>query len=361
MDKKLLYSLLAFAAIICTISLMVFLLSPFLGSIVWAFVLALAANPIHRRILKLFKGRQNIAAFCSAALVFLFLAVPFFLLSLIFAGQAFDVLSSLEDDIQKGQIPIVKQVAENPAINNYIEKARPYLKDADINSISMATMKGVWNFLALISKKLTLNIFSAIFQFFMTILLLFFAFRDGETILKTLWEIVPLKDSDKAKIEDIVKRVVGAVLYGIVLACVAQGTLGGIGFAIAGLPAPVFYGAIMTICAFVPVVGPALVWAPAVIYLFVIGDTGNAVFLLIWCLTVVSCIDNVIRPIYISGKSKIPLPIIVLGVLGGLMTLGFLGIILGPLLFSLFVEAIRIYKEEILHPSPQAETENIKA
>ncbi len=316
MDKKLLYSLLAFAAIICTISLMVFLLSPFLGSIVWAFVLALAANPIHRRILKLFKGRQNIAAFCSAALVFLFLAVPFFLLSLIFAGQAFDVLSSLEDDIQKGQIPIVKQVAENPAINNYIEKARPYLKDADINSISMATMKGVWNFLALISKKLTLNIFSAIFQFFMTILLLFFAFRDGETILKTLWEIVPLKDSDKAKIEDIVKRVVGAVLYGIVLACVAQGTLGGIGFAIAGLPALSFTGD----NDYLRVRSgrrPGACMGTSCYLLFVIGDTGNAVFLLIWCLTVVSCIDNVIRPIYISGKSKIPLPIIVRGSWGG--------------------------------------------
>jgi predicted PurR-regulated permease PerM len=357
MDKKLFYSLLAFAAVICTICLMIFLLSPFLGSIVWAFVLALAANPLHQRFLKLFKGKKNLSAVCSTTIVFLFLAIPFFVLSIIFAGQAFNVLSSLEDGIQKGQIPIVNQVLDNPALSTYIAKVKPYLKDGDINSLSMATMKGLWSVFAFTSKKLTLNVVSAIFQFFMTILILFFAFRDGEAIVKGFWELVPFKQSDRAKLEDIIRRVVGAVLYGIVLACIVQGILGGIGFAIAGLPAPVFYGAIMTICAFVPVVGSALVWVPAVAYLFINEQYGAGIFLLIWCLTLVSFIDNIIRPLYISGKSKIALPVVVLGVLGGLMTLGFLGIILGPLLFALFVEAVRIYKDEIMTATKVEEQE----
>lgn len=347
-DKKILYTLLTFTAIITVAYLIIFLLSPFLGAIVWACVLSMTAYPLHKKLLKFFKGRKNIAAFFSTAIVFLIIAVPFFLLAIVFTGQALEVLSNLEDSINKGNLPILQQIQSHPTISNIIEKAKPYLGKEDIHAIGVALLKGIWNIFAFTSKKFALNLFSSFFQFFMTILLLFFSFRDGETIIKTFWEIVPLKESDVQKIEDIFRRIIGAVLYGIIFACIAQGILGGIGFAIAGLPAPVFYGAIMTLAAFIPVIGSALIWVPAVVYLYAIGNYGSATFLLIWCLTAVSMIDNLIRPLYISGKSKISLPIVVIGVLGGLITLGFLGIILGPLILSLFVEAVRIYKEEVI-------------
>jgi len=348
MDKKLLYTLLTFSAILLVAYLIIFLLSPFLGAIVWACVLSMTAYPLHSKILRIFKGRKNISAFFSTAIVFLIIAIPFLLLAIVFTGQAFEVLSTLEDAINKGNLPVLQQIQSQPFVANFIEKLKPYLGKEDIHAIGVALLKGVFNIFAFTSKKFAINFFSAIFQFFMTILLLFFAFRDGEMIIKTFWEIVPLKESDVAKIEDIFKRIIGAVLYGIVLACIVQGILGGIGFAIAGLPAPVFYGAIMTLASFVPVIGSSLIWVPAVVYLYATGNYGSATFLLIWCLTAVSMIDNLIRPLYISGKSKISLPIVVVGVLGGLITLGFLGIILGPLILSLFVEAVRIYKEEVI-------------
>ncbi|MCX7831088.1 MAG: AI-2E family transporter, partial [Acidobacteria bacterium] len=347
-DKKLLYTLLTFTAIITVAYLIIFLLSPFLGAIVWACVLSMTAYPLHRKFLKIFKGRKNISAFLSTAVVFIIIAVPFFLLAIIFTAQAFEVLSYLEDAINKGNLPVLQQIQSNPSISNMVEKIKPYLGKEDLHAIGISLLKGIWSILAFASKKFAVNIFSGFFQFFMTILLLFFAFRDGETIIKTFWEIVPLKESDVKKVENIFKRIIKAVLYGIVLACIVQGILGGVGFAIAGLPAPVFYGAIMTLAAFIAVIGAALIWIPAVVYLYATGNFGSATFLMIWCLTVVSMIDNLIRPLYISGKSKISLPIVVIGVLGGLITLGFLGIILGPLMLSLFVEALRIYKEEVI-------------
>lgn len=348
MDKKLLYTLLTFSAILLVTYLIIFLLSPFLGAIVWSLVLSMSAYPLHSKFLKLFNGRKNIAAFFSTATVFFVIAIPFFILSIIFTGQAFEVLSYIEDSLKKGNIPVLQQIQSHPSVQSAIEKLKPYFGKEDFHSIGIAFLKGVWNVLAFTSKKFAVNIFSAIFQFFMTILLLFFAFRDGETIVKTFWEIVPLRESDVKKIEDIFRRIIGAVLYGIILACIVQGILGGIGFAIAGIPLPVFYGAIITLTSFIPVIGSSLIWVPAVIYLFVIGNYGSAIFLLLWCLIIVSLVDNLIRPLYISGKSKISLPIVVIGVIGGLITLGFLGIILGPLILSLCVESIRIYKEEVI-------------
>lgn len=348
MDKKLLYTLLTFSAILLVAYLIIFLLSPFLGAIVWACVLSMTGYPLHAKFLKLFKGRKNLSAFFSTAVVFTVIAVPFFLLAIIFTEQAFEVLSYLEDSVSKGNIPVLQQIQSHPAFENAIEKFKPYINREDLHSMGMILLRGIWNVFAFASKKFAVNIFSAIFQFFMTILLLFFAFRDGETIVKTFWEIVPLKESDVKKIENIFKRIIGAVLYGIILACIVQGILGGIGFAIAGIPTPVFYGAIITLASFIPVIGSSLIWVPAVVYLFAVGNYSAATFLLVWCLVVVSFVDNLIRPLYISGKSKISLPIVVIGVIGGLITLGFLGIILGPLILSLSVEAVRIYKEEVI-------------
>lgn len=348
MDKKLLYTLLTFSAILLVAYLIVFLLSPFLGAIVWASVLSMTAYPLHKKFLKFFKGRKNISAFFSTMVVFLFIALPFFLITIIFTGQAYEVLSYIEDTINKGNLPLFQQIQSHPLVNDLIVKAKPYIEKEDLHTMGITLFKGIFNIFAFTSKKFAVNIFSGIFQFFITILLLFFAFRDGDTIIKTFWEIVPLKESDIAKIEDIFKRIIGAVLYGIILACIAQGILGGIGFAIAGISAAVFYGVIMMLASFVPVIGSSFVWVPAVIYLYATGNYGSATFLLVWCLTAVSMIDNLIRPLYISTKSKVSLPIVVIGVLGGLITLGFLGIILGPLILSLFVEAVRIYKEEVI-------------
>ena len=137
-------------------------------------------------------------------------------------------------------------------------------------------------------------------------------------------------------------------MYGIVLTCIVQGILGGIGFAIAGVPSPVFFGAVMIVCAFIPLVGTALVWVPAALYLLATDHVGKGLFLVVWGVLVISSIDNFIRPFFISGKAKIPLLVILLGVLGGLATMGFLGVIVGPLLFAVSLELARVYRTDII-------------
>ena len=357
MNKGVFMALVYFAALAGVVALMLFLLSPFLSSIAWAGVLALGAYPIRTWCCRRCRGRQNLGAFLATAVVTLIIVVPLLVILVLFASQATQVVGALQQAEASGHIPGREEILANPHVAELMTKLEPYLKGVDLKPVLFNAMKAVTALLVGTSKKFVLGAIAALFKFFIMIAVLFFAFRDGQKMTTAFWEMVPLKQEDKAVIVGAVRRVVSAVLYGIVLTCIVQGILGGVGFAIVGLPSPVFFGAVMVITAFIPVVGTALVWVPGALYLLAMGEMGKAAILALWGLAVVSSIDNFIRPYFISGKSKVPLLVVLLGVLGGLATMGFLGIIVGPLLFTVSLEVFQVYRREIfpgLMPSSDA-------
>jgi predicted PurR-regulated permease PerM len=347
MDRKVFFALVYFAALAGILVVMAMLLWPFMSSIAWAGVIALAAYPLHRLFLRLFKGRETMAAIFSTAVVVLTVAVPLLILAILFAGEAANVLSVIQQSTAAGHVPGRQEVLANPTVAQLMERLQPYLTNVDLKPILLSAMKAVSTVAVGASKAILLNTLAFIIKFFIMVAVLFFAFRDGKAMTEAFWEVMPLKQADKAVLLDTVRRVVSAVLYGIVLTCVVQGILGGVGFALAGLPSPIFFGAIMIICAFIPLIGTALVWVPGVLYLLAVGSYGKAIFLTVWGAAVISSIDNFVRPFFISGKAKIPLLVILLGVLGGLATMGFLGLIVGPLLFAIALDLFRVYRTEI--------------
>jgi predicted PurR-regulated permease PerM len=135
-----------------------------------------------------------------------------------------------------------------------------------------------------------------------------------------------------------------------VLTAIAQGTLTGIGMAICGIPGAVFWGAVAAVFALLPLVGAAIVWVPAAIYLFLDAayhstGMGWGIFMVVWGVGAVSLIDNVIRPWAMKGGADMPAVLLLFSVLGGVRAFGFMGILLGPLIFALLVSVIDIYKE----------------
>jgi predicted PurR-regulated permease PerM len=138
-----------------------------------------------------------------------------------------------------------------------------------------------------------------------------------------------------------------AVFMGIGLTAVVQGTLVGIGFWIAGLPSPLVFGVVAIFAALIPMVGAALVWAPAAIYLAAHGDYGHAIFLAAWGVVMVGMVDNVLRPMLISGRAEVPTLAVFLGVMGGLAAFGFIGLFVGPIALGLLVAVFRFEREEL--------------
>jgi predicted PurR-regulated permease PerM len=141
------------------------------------------------------------------------------------------------------------------------------------------------------------------------------------------------------------------------LTCIAQGVLGGLGFLVAGLPSPLLFGTVMAFSGLIPLVGTAIVWIPGVLYLFFTGQTAWGVGLLLWSVLVVGNADNVLRPLLIGGKAGMPLPLLIVGILGGLFAYGLMGLIIGPLILTvlLFVlEESRNAVPDLEEPLPPA-------
>jgi len=193
---------------------------------------------------------------------------------------------------------------------------------------------------------LLLNIF---FYFFVV----FFAFRDGERIFIDTVELIPIKDEYKASIVIQLMGTLKAVIYGSILTAVIQGALGALGFYIFGLKTPILWGLAMALFTFIPFIGTAIVWFPASLYLLYDGLWNTAtpfslkgVFFFIYCFIFVASIDNILKPKLIGDKAKIHPLLIFLGVFGGLMTLGLIGVFVGPILVGILISFIEIYRKE---------------
>ena len=120
----------------------------------------------------------------------------------------------------------------------------------------------------------------------------------------------------------------------------AQGALAAFGLWLAGVPGALFLGVITSLLSFVPM-GPPMVWLPSTLWLFSTGEITWGIFMGLWGFFVVSTVDNIIRPYFISLGSALPLLLVFLGVLGGIVAFGLLGVFIGPTLLAVGYTLIR--------------------
>jgi predicted PurR-regulated permease PerM len=156
--------------------------------------------------------------------------------------------------------------------------------------------------------------------------------------------LIPLDEARKDRLFSRLSDVTRAIVYGTTLTALLQGLLLGIGFAIAGLPSPVVFGVLAALLSMLPVGGAAFVWVPAVGWLFYDGRWGFAIFMIIWGLMLAG-LDNVLRPLLISGRARISALAVFVGVLGGIPAFGAIGIIAGPIVLSLVLALIEFAEE----------------
>jgi predicted PurR-regulated permease PerM len=183
-------------------------------------------------------------------------------------------------------------------------------------------------------------------SFVLMLFVLFFVLLDGPRFARQLVPMLPIEERRRARLWQHLADVTRAVFMGIGLTALAQGVLVGIGFWIAGLPSPLVFGVVATFVALIPVVGAALVWAPAAAVLALQGDYGHAIFLTVWGVLFVGMADNVLRPLLISGRAEVPTLAVFVGVMGGLAAFGFVGLFLGPIVLGLLVALFRFEAEE---------------
>lgn len=344
MDPSLFKTFLAYTFVLLLIYLLYSILSPFLGVLVWAGAIGIITFPLYEILLTRCKGREITAATLLTVAVVLAVILPLVGLTFSLSREAASAYQYLEKVTVTGSTLALGDILNHPAVIPLLERIRPLASSLslDLDAILLPAVKKGLAALLNYSTAILKDFLGFLFKLVLMVIVLFFFYKDGARFSKRFWLVVAIREGLKATIIETINRVLGAVMYGIVLTCLVQGTLGGLGFWAAGLPSPVLFGALMSICAIIPVFGTALIWLPGALYLLMHGQTMHALLLAAWCIVVVSSIDNIIRPLFISGIAKLHILVIVLGVLGGVLAFGITGVIAGPVILALFI----VFSEE---------------
>ena len=343
-DGRLVASLLLWSGLILFFALIYLIMTPFLTSLGWAIIIGIATFPLYRRLRSRLGGNDTKAALVMMLGVVLTIIVPLSGLIYLLSREIPATYAIFERLAAGGGRDLLAGIMNHPAVAPWLARLQPYLGQVDLtvtDSVLPAVKQGL-GFLLGYTTEILKNSLAQIFKVVVMIVILTFVYRDGERVRDKLRKVVPLTDREWELLAGTIDRVVSAVLFGVFFTCVVQGTLGGIGFWFTGLPSPILFGVLMAGCAIIPVVGTALVWVPAAIVLFLQGEVMYGIIMVGWGAGVVGAIDNVIRPIFISGRGHIPILVTALGGLGGLIAFGLIGLVTGPILLSLLIDLVTI-------------------
>lgn len=349
MDRKLYVTLLVVFVTCLFLYLVYAILSPFLNALGWAGVIWTITIPLHVRLLKRCNGREITAAALMTTAVVLTLIIPIMILGISLTREAAAAYTYLESTAQSSRMLEFQDLLNHPVIAPWLDRIRPMIQPVSQEMDAMlldAVKRGVSSLLNY-STGILKNFFGFFINMVLMVITLFFLYKDGRRMQEGFWKVVAISENNRQIIIATVKRVVSAVMYGIFLTCLVQGALGGLGFWVAGLPSPFLFGALMAICALVPLVGTALVWLPGAAYLLLHGEILKGVLLIAWGVLAVGSIDNLIRPLFISGKARLPILAIALGALGGLLSFGLLGVMIGPIILALIIVFFDLYQAEV--------------
>jgi predicted PurR-regulated permease PerM len=325
---------------------------PFLASIIWGAVLAGIFYPLNA-VLKRKHLRDNLRAVIMCIIVVAVIIVPAVFLTIGLIGEAANSLPKLREAIDEGQLDFLLK----PQAYGWNEKIKDFLGDyvdtsnLDIESIIVNNVQRLSTFLLQQFSNLIGNFSLAIASFAFAVLSMFFFFRDGDRLAIRLKDLLPMREELKENLTKRLKEVIEASIYGQVLVAAIQGVLGGLIFWVVGLPSPIFWGTVMAMLSLIPIVGPYLVYLPAGVILIVSGSWIRGVIVLILGIVVVSQSDNLLRPMIVSSRTKIPTLILFFSILGGIKLFGLLGIILGPVVASIILALIEVYRPREEEPA----------
>lgn len=315
-----------------------------LMTVFWAVVLAVLFRPVFRRWLRLVRGRASVAALLTTLTVVLVIVAPSGLLVAEVTRQALGLYQRIASgevdlhasiDFVERSIPALTDVLAGYGIE--VEALRTAIEQAAVTASRYVATQA----LSIGQDMLTFTVLFALMLYF-----LFFFVRDWERILDGIVRALPLGDERERRLFAKFAEVSRATMKGTLVVAAVQGMIGGLLFVVVGVEAAVFWGAVMAVFSLMPVVGAALIWAPAAIVLLVTGAVWEGIVLIAGGTLVIGMADNLMRPILVGHETKMPDYLVLLSTLGGLAVFGIAGLVIGPLVAALFLVVWEMLAEE---------------
>ncbi len=308
-------------------------LRPFLSALLVAGVLAIATWPIYERLRSKLRGRSTWSASVMLLLILVTVIVPIALLAEATGAQVPALFAAIKGWTADGGIRVPVELRSIPVLG---ERAYEMLTSllADRSQLA-ALLQRALEPAGKLSFAFVRLLGDGLLQLLLVTFIVFFYYRDGERIALLTERISHrLSGQMSGEVLSIVVGTTRSVFISIVGTAAAQAIVSWIGFLIAGVPGA-FLLAVGTFVLSVVPMGPVFLWGGAAIWLYMQGETGWAIFMVIWGAAVISSIDNFVKPLLIARGSTLSLALIFLGVIGGVLAFGFIGVILGPVLLAL--------------------------
>ncbi len=333
-----------FSLIILTLTLTYLtylVIDPFLIPIAWAVVMTVVFYPFYHYIQRYIRWK-SVASLITVLVTLLIIAGPFSFLIVNLVNELKDFVNYLNT---KG-IGSLDEILRSEQALWLQEKIKTTFNLKEFNLVDILS-KSISNLGKSILSNVTrgvANIMAVVVNFLLMLFAMFFMVKDGPDLIKKIRDYMPFSDAQKDRLASQIKDMVISTIYGGVIVSLIQGTLGGITFFALGLNSPVLLGTLMAFMSFIPGLGAVSVWGPVAVYLIIKKLYLKAVVLFVVGVFVISMVDNILKPIIISGRTRMPTMVIFFCVIGGLKVFGLIGLVLGPLVVAMFVSVLEIFR-----------------
>jgi predicted PurR-regulated permease PerM len=324
-------------------------LTPFVRPLAWAAILALTFYPLTSWLVRVFRGSRAVAASVLVLCVLTVAVIPSILLGSLLVSEAAGAYDRVRELVQSGDLNRLIDQLRTSRLGVLLDGVASPVVDSlniDLSQVLLGATSYVSTQIAAQTGAIARNVLESLVSGSLMLLALFFFFRDGDRMSAVLRDLLPMDDEHKHEVFSRVYDTLTAVVQSTVVMAVAQGVLGGFGYwAVGALPFSVFLGFLTGVASFLPPFGAAFVWVPAGVYLLLTGHIIRGVLMLLWGLLAVSMVDNIIRPLFIGGRARLPTFLLLFTILGGMSVYGFLGVFLAPVILAALLSFIDIYRE----------------
>ena len=311
------------------------LIGPFILTCFWGAVLAVIFYNVYRRIRIWVGGREGLAGGLTTLIVVLFFLVPLGLLSLALVNQAIGIYQEIESgsfnteiifDFVDTNLPRVAAALSEFGVNT-----------ADLRNNLNTAVGEIGQYAANWALTFGGSVLNTLIQFTLVIYLLYFFLVDGTRIERALVAAIPMGDERERTIFQRFAQVARATLKGTLIVAFVQGAIGGLMFALLGIPAALLWGVAMMLLALLPVGGSAIVWVPAAVIMFIQGHVAAGVIIVVVGTLIIGLVDNLLRPLLVGRDTHMPDYLVLISTLGGITMFGLSGFVIGPTVAALFI------------------------
>jgi len=347
MTRESLFPVFFFAGLLFLLYQLALFLAPFSSPLILAVIVALSLAPVNARLTRALGGSRSGSAILLTLGSTLIIVVPMLALLGVLAQEASGAYDRLAQSLQEtGTSPLVASEHWLHEARSWLTQRFSLLGSLDFTNLAKEASKNVAGWLAAEANALVANLATGLLDFSMLLVALFFFFRDGDRIVETLRDLIPMESADKERVAVRFADTVTAVVQSTAVIAVLQGIVAGVGYALIGrLSVSVLLGFLTGIASLVPMVGSALIWLPTSIYLMATGGIWSGVLLMLWGALAVGSVDNFVRPLVIGKSVEMPTLLLIFALLGGLQVYGFLGIFLAPVVLAVLMTFLDIYRE----------------